>query len=55
MPINENNREIPVILNEKCKDNKTISLGKVRKLAGSTTGVTYTDLKSEIERLLEKL
>ena len=36
-------------MDEKCKDNKTISLGQVRKLSNSTTGVAYIDLKKEID------
>ena len=42
-------------INEKCKDNKTISLGQVQKLTSSTTGVSYANLKREIDFIIEKL
>ena len=41
------------IIDEKCKDNKTRSLGQVRKLTNSTTGVTYTNLRREIDRIID--
>lgn len=43
------------VINEKCKDNKTISLGKVQKLTGSTTGISYKNLKNEIESTINEL
>lgn len=43
------------LINEKCKDNKTISLGQVQKIIGSTCGVSYAELKNKIDNIIENL
>ena len=58
-PLHLENWEFYVVptktINERCKDNKTISLGHIQKITESTTGISYTNLKHEIDNIIENL
>ena len=43
------------IINERCKDNKTVSLSHIQKITKSTVGISYTNLKQEIDNIIENL
>lgn len=42
-------------INEICKDNKTISLGQIQKITGSSIGISYENLKGEIDKIIDNL
>lgn len=42
-------------INDICKDNKTISLGQVQKITGSKLGLSYVELKSEIDKIIDNV
>ena len=42
-------------INELCGDNKTISLGRVKKLAKNENGVGFSDLKASIDEVIDRL
>ena len=56
-PLNLNNWEFYVVptavINEKCGDNKTISLGKIKSLGFS--GKRYDEIKSEIDSIIDSM
>ena len=56
-PLNLNNWEFYVVptalINEKCGDNKTISLGRIKSLGVATCA--YNRLKSEIDKIIDEM
>jgi hypothetical protein len=42
-------------INDICKDNKTISLGQVQKITGSRLGLSYVELKNEIDKIIDNV
>ena len=56
-PLNLNNWEFYIIptaiINEKCGNNKTISLGKIKKLG--FTSKRYDEIKAEIDRFIDAI
>lgn len=42
-------------INDICKDNKTISLGQVQKITGSKLGLSYVELKNEIDKIIDNV
>ena len=56
-PLNLNNWEFYVVptavINEKCGDNKTISLGKIKRLGFSAK--RYDEIRAEIDRMIDAM